>query len=415
MIQTLDAVTGTSPLPVTASKDERAGLCGVTTSRIFTITMLSIVTAACGYEIPNSCEISSLKANLSADELENCDQCGWATCDASTDEGESGDSAPDWYIVSPLSQTDYQVALARNASPQEGLPWFTAWIFGLLEIDDWDDDLIGINADDCPSPSTGWATRDQLWLQTEPSAITTHYCQVRGLGDTVLPYAPSLSGVQMCIRDYPQTHYEMAKIWDGVTHGSEWPSSLSCSDGSAPAGPCAIGPMSLRISDSYRSQTCLCDSANDDDDCQDGAVCEGGFIIEDGFPKPTYCIWGDQGNAPQGNGILPDGPQVYGFDDWPFEVAEDSVVVESSFITHVATHPEDVFNDDQRFDIGPDGRGIEVTYCGDLAMCSALGLLSGDVIFPPEDALVLLARGESIEVVVDSETGQRLVDVTMRE
>jgi predicted small lipoprotein YifL len=228
--------------------------------------------------------------------------------------------------------------------------------------------------------------RVDLWCSPKPVGQNSGsgvWRLCRDINDGVSDFRPGSSEY------YPAT--------DATVQGAEWTNTASCIEYTdTMAGECVMGMVSIGdetemyggAADSIDAPyapgewTCACES---DVDCQDGAVCEAGWTIVDGFPRATLCIWDDGSGT--SNGAAPDGPEVYGLTEWSDGIiaARDNVRITGAML--LALVPG-VFNDDQRFD-----EFGTLTHCGPKALCAQLGLAAGDTVLAEQEHLDDLMDG----------------------
>lgn len=395
-----------------------------------TLPAIALLISACGLDLGwgDPCDPTNpSNPHLSVEQQNACDQCGQVDC---SDVSETGaDEANEITDLTCSSDLDFDYtakycAVGRWTAQDMGE--------GVGQVEN-------IDASECRTLSVNtYPCYRSWWDPNTPKAHSPSQCVLcDALEAGIYPVGPGGPGWGE-LGPYPprevtfgvcsEEQYGAPGYTGTYTFGSGWlPSDLDASleeiqaeaasvDWSEPLGcPMEFGtptptpfacdvvqvldegiPWSHEVATNW---TCRCES---DADCQPGAVCEAGWIIEGGLPKPTLCTWDD--GMGTSNGVAPEGPVVYGASSWADIVRVDghdvTLYVDDSLDlrTGLRAFIERALNDDQRF-----GLAGEVTYCGVHALCSHLGLQVGDVVEITQDQYDALVAGRRIDIdVVDA-------------
>jgi len=386
-----------------------------------TTAIILFATTAC-FEPINPCETSLLYSNLTAEEKEACDECNDLNgCEgAETGEDES-------LRLTCSTDLDYH-ATARYCAVGE---------WSGLSLGEDLNQVVQIDASECRTLSTNTFPCYRSWYDTEPQDVGPSECVLcdaldagitlsggGGGWDELGPYAPrdvefGLCGIQWSAPNYtglltfgsgwvPSSPYLGLEGAQTEAAEQDWSQPLGCpydllGDPNETGEPFSCDVVhvydpSVEWSNEVATNwTCACPTGADSE-CQPGAVCQAGWVLDGPFPKPTLCTWDDGSGTP--NGIAPEGPVVYGLGEW-----SDGIIVDGDRVTLTPSMfmalPTGVINDDHRF-----GLAGEFTRCGPDSLCAHLGMAEGDLVVVDEATVTALAEGRTVNVPVLSATGE---------
>ncbi len=382
MIQTRPRRTGTSMKKIT-----------------FTITVLLSATGCDLWTPADSCEPGALYDSLTDEEKESCAECNDAYgCD---DDSGSGD---DDGTISCIGDADDGTAeLCVVGGPLEG-DWTSEWTTKQIA--------------DCHTP-TSPIQCIRSW--SDPNGEADEECVmcealVFGITPPTVTHPTHTGDWPMCMTADNLLdvyhRYRPAYDWGGVSltePTANWFDFTACSlDSDVYAGTCEPVLMATKnvseTADSFigGQWTCRC---QDDDDCQLGAVCNAGWVIDGGIPQPTLCNWAIDGDS---NGVAPEGPVVYGLNVWSDGILADGDRVTMTPQFYRALVPG-VLNDDQKFGLLGD-----LTYVGPDSLAAHLGLEVGDMFDADQRILDALEGGDVVELTVTGVDGsERVLSVSI--
>ena len=365
----------------------------------FTITVLLAATGCDPLTPADACAPGALFDSLTSDQKASCGECG----DADGCDGDSGSGEGDETLSCIGDADDGTAELCVVGGPLEG-NWISEW--STKKISDCHTPTSPIQCIRSWSDPNGEADEECVMCEALVFANTPTVSHPTHTGDW--PMCMTENGLLSVYHEY-----RPAYDWGGndlTEPTSNWFDFTACSlDGDFYAGLCEPVLMTTTsvsgVVDSFigGQWTCRC---QDDDDCQFGAVCEAGWIIEGGIPQPTLCTWDD--GSP--NGVAPEGPVVYGLDVW-----SDGILVDGDRVTMTPrfyrTLVPGALNDDQKFGLLGD-----LTYVGPDSLAAHLGLQVGDMLDAGQRDLDALADGDTVEVdVISADGGVRTLSVTLAE
>lgn len=349
------------------------------TNTIRLLVIPSIIMTGCGlYKPPDPCKPGILYDNLTAQQQQNCQECGQDTeCPESPGETGPGETGGyEWWCLG----NDVDRMCYDELSPEESsaLGWAQ------------------MSLDDCDAVSPPYDT----YFDTASQA---RMCWV---GVPFQPWLPASAVFEWTICEKPAPAprwYEVSTIHDSIGEGLgyyNWLTDVECRNNTTSAGVCPLGPVSIHPG----LDTCRCES---DENCQIGAVCEAGYVdLPNDNPDhglvPTLCIWND---AP---GTWPlYGPPGYGLDNFEdgFSFIDDVIVIDYDVYPRLAAG---LLDDAQ--DWSSDG---VVTRCDEQSLCAWLGLDIGDIVSIPLDIETMLLAGEPVEITIDYGFGPHALTVVL--
>jgi hypothetical protein len=352
------------------------------------IVPIAIALSACGFDPSTPCT-SALYNGLTPEQQQSCDECSnYLGCDADETGGEA--DADDVGLVTVFGPGDHKwrvIGFVGDVTADLGAE------AGAFDVQ---------AAADCEA-ITGPVPCGRHWATPDSGSLMCVSCD---LLETDLVRAPEPpDGWGICAPG------DVGSFWHAATWSDEtlpvdgWAAALGCYPSSGekfvcPEGQIAMVDGSDTLYPNTFNWTCRCGEGSDAS-CQPGAVCEAGWQMDGGFPRPTLCTWDDgSGTA---NGFAPEGPEVYGLEQWSDGIRIDGQRVTMTTDMLIAL-PTGAINDDQRF-----GFAGEFTHCGPDSLCAHLGLSVGDMVMADQDTIDALAGGRAVDVPVQSPTGEERV------